>query len=73
MAKELDGFIECVVEEHSRVKKTEADGLDLEDILLQIQRLHTIGFSIHRDSVKTIILVIINYAFHFGRFDLGKF
>nr|GMD32986.1 cytochrome P450 71A2-like [Ipomoea batatas] len=56
LAKELDEFIEGVVEEHSRVEKQEADGLDLVDILLQIQRENKIGFPIHRDTVKAIIL-----------------
>nr|GME15465.1 cytochrome P450 71A3-like [Ipomoea batatas] len=57
LAKELDEFMEEVVEEHSHVKKMEAeDGLDLVDILLQLQRENTIGFPIHRDSVKALIL-----------------
>ncbi|XP_019181897.1 PREDICTED: cytochrome P450 71A3-like [Ipomoea nil] len=56
LAKELDEFIEGVVEEHSRVEKKEADGLDLVDILLQIQREDKIGFPIHRESIKALIL-----------------
>nr|GLL36133.1 cytochrome P450 71A2-like [Ipomoea trifida] len=56
LGKELDEFMEEVVEEHSLVEKQEADGLDLVDILLQLQRENTIGFPIHRDSVKALIL-----------------
>nr|GLL36138.1 cytochrome P450 71A3-like [Ipomoea trifida] len=56
LAKELDEFFEAVIEEHSLVNKKEEDVLDLVDILLQIQRENTIGFPIHRDSVKALIL-----------------
>nr|GLL36136.1 cytochrome P450 71A3-like [Ipomoea trifida] len=60
-AKELDEFIDGVVEEHVGLKKEEGDGLDFVDILLDIQRENKIGFPIQRDSVKALILVIINY------------
>nr|GMD31385.1 cytochrome P450 71A3-like [Ipomoea batatas]GMD49285.1 cytochrome P450 71A3-like [Ipomoea batatas] len=55
-AKELDEFIDGVVEEHIGLKKEEGDGLDFVDILLDIQRENKIGYPIHRDSVKALVL-----------------
>nr|GLL36134.1 cytochrome P450 71A3-like [Ipomoea trifida] len=50
VAKDLDEFIDGVVEEHIGLKKEEGDGLDFVDILLDIQRENKIGFPIHRDT-----------------------
>nr|GME13210.1 cytochrome P450 71A3-like [Ipomoea batatas] len=63
-AKELDEFIDGVVEEHIGLKKEEGDGLDFVNILLQIQREDKIGFPIHRDSVKALVLDMFSAGTH---------
>ncbi|KAH7858462.1 hypothetical protein Vadar_024095 [Vaccinium darrowii] len=57
-AKEMDDFIESVVEEHvDRDRKGgEREGHDFVDVLLEIQRENAAGIPIHRDSVKALIL-----------------
>ncbi|GKF95706.1 cytochrome P450, partial [Tanacetum coccineum] len=60
-AKEFDEFLESIIEEH--VNKRRGDGYGSEeeqnfiDILLDVQKDNTMGFSFHRDSIKAIILV----------------
>nr|GME13207.1 cytochrome P450 71A3-like [Ipomoea batatas] len=63
-AKDLDEFIDGVVEEHIGLKKEEGDGLDFVHILLQIQREDKIGFPIHRDSVKALVLDMFSAGTH---------
>ncbi|XP_019167185.1 PREDICTED: cytochrome P450 71A3-like [Ipomoea nil] len=63
-AKELDEFIDGVVEEHVGLKKEEGDGFDFVDILLDIQRENQIGFPIHRDSVKALVLDMFSAGTH---------
>nr|GMD31386.1 cytochrome P450 71A3-like [Ipomoea batatas] len=63
-AKDLDEFIDGVVEEHVGLKKEEGDGLDFVNILLQIQREDKIGFPIHRDSVKALVLDMFSAGTH---------
>lgn len=57
-AKELDDFMESVVEEHvDRERKGgEREGQDFVDVLLEIQRENAAGIPVHRDSVKALIL-----------------
>nr|GMD31383.1 cytochrome P450 71A3-like [Ipomoea batatas] len=64
VAKDLDEFIDGVVEEHIGLKKEEGDGLDFVHILLDIQRENKIGFPIHRDTVKALILDIFLAGTH---------
>ncbi|XP_058185278.1 cytochrome P450 736A117-like [Rhododendron vialii] len=58
IAKELDEFLEGVVEEHEgRERKVgEEGGQDFVDVLLEIQRENVVGIPLHRDSVKALIL-----------------
>ncbi|XP_057487229.1 cytochrome P450 736A117-like [Actinidia eriantha] len=58
VAKELDDFIESVVEEHERGGR-EGGHEDFVDVLLQVQRENAAsGSPIHRESVKALILDI---------------
>ncbi|OIT05535.1 cytochrome p450 71a4 [Nicotiana attenuata] len=60
VAKELDAFLEMVIEEHmTRNKKEEyheSEAKDFVDVLLEIQNEKEIGFPIQRDSLKVILL-----------------
>ncbi|XP_058193836.1 cytochrome P450 736A117-like [Rhododendron vialii] len=57
LAKELDEFLEGVVEEHEgRERKGGERDQDFVDVLLEVQRENVIGMPIHRDSVKALIL-----------------
>ena len=57
VAKELDDFIESVVEEQERGGR-EGGHEDFVDVLLQVQRENVAaGSPIHRESVKALILV----------------
>ncbi|XP_057487215.1 cytochrome P450 736A117-like [Actinidia eriantha] len=56
VAKELDDFIEGVVEEHERGER-KGGHEDFVDVLLQVQRENVAsGSPIHRESVKAVIL-----------------
>lgn len=60
-AKEFDEFIEDVIEEHV-LKKGGADAKsnevrDFMDILLDVQRDETIGYTLHRDTLKAVLMV----------------
>ncbi|XP_059306943.1 cytochrome P450 71A4-like [Lycium ferocissimum] len=60
VAKELDAFLESVIEEHiSRNNKGEysaGEAKDLVDVLLEIQNGKETGFPLQRDSLKAILL-----------------
>ncbi|KAB2633281.1 cytochrome P450 71A3-like [Pyrus ussuriensis x Pyrus communis] len=70
VAREFDEFLDSVVEEHMCSLDTKGencgnnlsvegeDKKDLVDVLLQIQKQNTAGFSFDRDSIKGIILDI---------------
>ncbi|MGI4297521.1 cytochrome P450, partial [Klebsiella pneumoniae] len=56
VAKELDDFIESVVEEHERGER-KGGHEDFVDVLLQVQRENVASSSpIHRETVKALIL-----------------
>ncbi|KAH7857809.1 hypothetical protein Vadar_016710 [Vaccinium darrowii] len=57
VAKELDDFLESVVEEHvERERKGGEREQDFVDVLLEVQRENQAGIPIHRDSVKALTL-----------------
>ncbi|XP_058193834.1 cytochrome P450 736A117-like [Rhododendron vialii] len=57
LAKELDEFLEGVVEEHEgRERKGGEGGQDFVDVLLEIQRENLVGIPLQRDSIKALIL-----------------
>ncbi|XP_058193833.1 cytochrome P450 736A117-like [Rhododendron vialii] len=62
LAKELDEFLEGVVEEHEgRERKVgEEGGQDFVDVLLEVQRENVAEMPIHRDSIKAIILDVFS-------------
>ncbi|KAI7742807.1 hypothetical protein M8C21_000451 [Ambrosia artemisiifolia] len=62
IAKEFDEFLEGVIEEHvikkkSEDAKSEEVGEDFVDILLDIQKDKRTDFTLHRVSLKALILV----------------
>ncbi|KAI7986535.1 hypothetical protein LOK49_LG14G00885 [Camellia lanceoleosa] len=68
-SKEMDEFLEGVVEEHvDRRKRDDSYSVnignenkhDFVDLLLQIQLENTTGSLVHRDTIKALILVIAN-------------
>ncbi|KAK1427583.1 hypothetical protein QVD17_16271 [Tagetes erecta] len=60
VAREFDEFLERVIEEHAMKKEKEGakpnEGRDFIDILLNVQKDGTTGFTFQRDTVKAIIL-----------------
>ncbi|KAK9069920.1 hypothetical protein SSX86_010318 [Deinandra increscens subsp. villosa] len=60
IAKEFDEFLEMVIEEHVNKKKGEDtksnEGEDFVDILLELQKNDTSGFTLRRDTLKVLIL-----------------
>ena len=63
VAKEMDEFLEGVVQERIERDKREShdcgeEGQDFLDILLEIQKDNIAGAPVHRDTVKALILVI---------------
>ncbi|KAK9069937.1 hypothetical protein SSX86_010335 [Deinandra increscens subsp. villosa] len=60
VAKEFDEFLEGVIEEHVNKNKGEYtesnEGENFVDILLDLQKNGTPDFTLHRDSIKAIIL-----------------
>ncbi|XP_058193842.1 cytochrome P450 736A117-like [Rhododendron vialii] len=57
VAKELDDFLESVVEEHrGRERKGGEREHDFVNVLLEVQRENMAGIPIHGDSVKALIL-----------------
>ncbi|GKE03900.1 cytochrome P450, partial [Tanacetum coccineum] len=63
VAKDFDEFLESVLEEHldkrRRMNGQSDEEKDLVDILMDVQRDDAIGFTLHRDIIKAIILVRI--------------
>ena len=67
LAKQLDNFLERVIEEHIDCEKNGShdhvvslendDQKDFVDVLLWIQKENVIGFPIDRVSIKAVILV----------------
>lgn len=61
IAKQLDDFLQSVIDEHQNKKIGEnnqsGQGLDIVDILLNVQRDNTIGFKLHTNSLKATISV----------------
>ncbi|KAK4257014.1 hypothetical protein QN277_006661 [Acacia crassicarpa] len=62
VAKELDQFLEEVIEEHM-TRPREADE-DFVDVLLSIQRTSSIGFPIDRSVIKALILDMFSAGTH---------
>ncbi|KAK4479375.1 hypothetical protein RD792_014887 [Penstemon davidsonii] len=60
VAKELDDFLEGVIEERMKFSPSEQNGENFVDILLDIYRNNTTGVSIDRDSIKAIILDVFS-------------
>ncbi|KAJ9535702.1 hypothetical protein OSB04_un001147 [Centaurea solstitialis] len=58
VAKEFNDFLDGVIEEHINKKLVNTEGLDIVDILLEIERDNTIGFHLERDEIKAIIMDI---------------
>ncbi|KAI7979950.1 Cytochrome P450 71A2 [Camellia lanceoleosa] len=68
VAKELDDFLESVVEEHMDLRREKSGGeradheggdeiqQDFVNVLLDIQRDNKVGFPVDRDSIKALIL-----------------
>lgn len=60
VAKDFDEFLESVLEEHVDKRRgmngQSDEEKDLVDILLDVQRDDAIGFTLHRDIIKAIIL-----------------
>ncbi|KAD6119522.1 hypothetical protein E3N88_10793 [Mikania micrantha] len=56
VAKELDEFLEGVIEEHLNEKRAGVEDQDLVDILLEFQRDNLKGFRLERDMVKAVIM-----------------
>lgn len=69
VAKEMDEFLEGVVEEHFNRNKGDDDSgssRSFLDVLLEIQRDDVGGCSaVHKDTVKALIVVNICYLFSF--------
>ncbi|KAG5523008.1 hypothetical protein RHGRI_034976 [Rhododendron griersonianum] len=57
LSKELDEFMEGVVEEHE--SKERKIGQDFVDVLLEIQRENVVGIHLQRDSIKALISDIL--------------
>ncbi|GJZ90420.1 hypothetical protein Tco_0662347, partial [Tanacetum coccineum] len=66
VAKDFDEFLESVLEEHlderRRMNGQSDEEKDLVDILLDLQRDDAIGFTLHRDIIKAIILMTTSSA-----------
>ncbi|PWA74014.1 cytochrome P450 [Artemisia annua] len=60
-AKEFDEFLESIIEEHVNNRRGDGSGCQEEqnfiDILLDVQKDKTMGFTFQRDSIKALILV----------------
>ncbi|KAK4383896.1 cytochrome [Sesamum angolense] len=55
-SKEMDEFLEGVIREHMETPNEDKNGANFVDILLDIYQSNSSGVSIHRDSIKAIIL-----------------
>ncbi|KAK1435751.1 hypothetical protein QVD17_01520 [Tagetes erecta] len=56
VVKELDEFLEGVIDEHVSKKGERVEYEDLVDVLLDIQRDNRTGFKLQKDMIKAIIL-----------------
>ncbi|KAJ9567909.1 hypothetical protein OSB04_003875 [Centaurea solstitialis] len=56
VAKEFDEFLEGVIEEHLSKNVADDKGQDIVDILLEIQKTNTTGFTFERDLIKAITM-----------------
>ncbi|PWA34333.1 cytochrome P450 [Artemisia annua] len=60
IAKEFDEFLESIIEEHVNNRRGDGsrsqEGQNFIDILLDVQKDKTMGFTFHRDSIKALIL-----------------
>ncbi|KAK1436680.1 hypothetical protein QVD17_02462 [Tagetes erecta] len=59
IAKECDEFVESIIEEHVNKRKTEDGESNVEDfvdILLDLQKDDTSAYTLHRDSLKALIM-----------------
>lgn len=70
VSKELDHFLEQVVKEHQdgggeSSKENDESVKDFVDVLLEVQKEKTPGFTIDRDSIKALILVTCSFLFLF--------
>ncbi|KAF2282871.1 hypothetical protein GH714_043355 [Hevea brasiliensis] len=64
VAKELDNFLDVVVDEHMRNEGWQSDDKkDFVDVLLWIQKENMAGFPIDRTSIKALILVTFFLSF----------
>ena len=69
VAKQLDDFLEGVIEEHLNFEKKEGHAHvlgDFMDVLFWIQKENVIGFPIDRVSIKALILVSISLSLSFS-------
>lgn len=75
VAREFDEFMDEIVEEHQRRTSSDDTGnvdgdernKDFVDVLLDIQKDGSLGFSLKRDSVKAIILVMFALLLAFSK------
>ncbi|KAK1436698.1 hypothetical protein QVD17_02480 [Tagetes erecta] len=58
VTKELDEFLEDVIDEHVNKRKEDDEGQDFIDILLNVQKDKTTGFTFERDTIKAVIMDI---------------
>ncbi|KAM0018754.1 putative psoralen synthase [Helianthus debilis subsp. tardiflorus] len=58
LVKDVDEFYDVVIDEHVNKKEGDAEGQDLVDILLEIQKDNSTGFHLETKMIKAIILVI---------------
>lgn len=65
VAKDLDEFLESVVEEHLERGQIKGDeNKDFVDVLLEYQRKNTSDFSISREGIKALILDVFSAGTH---------
>lgn len=70
LVKQLDGFLENVIDEHMNWRKVEAKiddtpearCSDFVDILLEVNRENLIGFALDNDAMKALILVNLSIS-----------
>ncbi|PWA48965.1 cytochrome P450 [Artemisia annua] len=66
ISKEFDEFLESIIEEHVNSRRGDGSGCQEEqnfiDILLDVQKDKTTGFTFHRDSIKALLLCVIIIA-----------
>ncbi|KNA16958.1 hypothetical protein SOVF_084350 [Spinacia oleracea] len=71
VAKRFDLLLEGILKEHSdrhnqtkNSNENENEAKDFVDVLLQVQKENSAGFSLERDSIKALILFLKNFGFH---------